>query len=341
MYKKMLTVVADCLYYSGLVGLGRWLRQQQGPQLIILTYHAVTGGNLREHLLYLRRHYRLLHLEDALEELFSPSQRRVQDRRTPLVVTFDDGYYDHYTQAFALARELQVPLTIFLIPGYSETGDRFWWLEPDYLVTHAQVREVTLEGQTYHLNTSEERAALAQAIDTRIRFVSSVHEREAYLREVRQHLEVPYAVTLEEKSNLPVLWAEIEAMNRCEWISFGGHTMHHPILAYLTDPSESEYEVCQCRTKLEQHLGSSVRSFAYPVGSIHNIGEQAIRSVQKAGYAWAVTTTRGINTPRSNPYLLHRLSMDIQQHWLIIAAKVSGIWYIFRTPMRFLLRLPR
>ncbi len=126
MYYKTLTIVAACLYYSGLVRLGRWLIQQQGPRLIILNYHAVTGGNLREHLLYLRRHYRLLHLEDALEELSSPSKRPVQDRRTLLVVTFDDGYYDNYTHAFALACELQVPLTIFLIPGYIETGDRFW-----------------------------------------------------------------------------------------------------------------------------------------------------------------------------------------------------------------------
>jgi peptidoglycan/xylan/chitin deacetylase (PgdA/CDA1 family) len=341
MYNKILTVVAACLYYSGLVGLGRWLIQRQGPRLIILNYHAVTGGKLREHLLYLRRHYRLLHLEDALEELFSPPEHPVRDRRTPLVLTFDDGYYDNYTQAFALACELQVPLTIFLIPGYIETGDRFWWLEPDYLIAHAQVREVTIEGQTYHLNTSGERAALARAIDTRIRFASSVHEREAYLREVRQLLEVPYAVTLEEKSNLPISWAEVEAMKRCEWISFGGHTMHHPLLAYLTDPSESEYEVRQCRAELEQHLQSSVQSFAYPVGKLGDIGEHAVRSVQKAGYSWAVTTIRGINTPQCNPYLLHRLCMDIQQHWLIIAAKVSGIWSIFRTPMRFLLHLAR
>ena len=54
-YIKMLTIVAACLYYSGLVALGRWLIQRQGPQLIILNYHAVTGGNLRQHLLYFRR----------------------------------------------------------------------------------------------------------------------------------------------------------------------------------------------------------------------------------------------------------------------------------------------
>jgi peptidoglycan/xylan/chitin deacetylase (PgdA/CDA1 family) len=310
-----------------------------------VNYHTATPGDLRGHLLYLRHHYRLLHLDDALEELFSPSKRKAQDRRTPLVITFDDGYYDNYTHCFALACELHIPLTIFLVPGYMETGDRFWWLEPEYLVTHASVQEVMIEGQMYHLNKLKEREALMQAIDTRIRFASSVNEREAYLREVRELLGVPCLVTLEEKKSLPFSWKEVEDMKRCEWISFGGHTMHHPILACLTDLSEAEYEVRESRLQLEQHLESAVQSFAYPVGKAQDIGAQAVRSAQKAGYSWAVTTIDGINTPDSNPYLLHRFTVHVQDHWLITAAKISGIWNLFanfrRIPIRFLQYLTR
>lgn len=245
MYNKVITLIAACLYYSGCVALGRWWIQRQGPRLMILNYHTATPGDLRHHWLYLRQYYRLLHLEDALEELFSPPSHKVQDRRTPLVITFDDGYYDNYTHCFALACELQIPITIFLVPNYIKTGDRFWWLEPDYLVTHAKACEVTIEGQEYYLNTSEGREALTRAIAAHVRFASSVHEREAYLREVRQLLLVPYAVTLDEKEKLPMSWGEIEAMKGCEWISFGSHTMHHPILTHLTDPDEVEYEVCE------------------------------------------------------------------------------------------------
>jgi peptidoglycan/xylan/chitin deacetylase (PgdA/CDA1 family) len=310
-----------------------------------LNYHTATPGNLRKHFLYLSRHYRLLHLEDALEELFSPAKRRTRDQRTPLVITFDDGYYDNYTHCFALACELQIPLTIFLIPGYIETGNRFWWLEPEYLVTHASVHKVMIEGQMYHLNKLKEREALIQAIDTRIHFAPSVHERETYLREVRELLGVPCLVTLEEKKRLPFTWKEVEEMKRCKWISFGGHTMHHPILACLSDPSEAEYEVCESRVQLEQHLESSVRSFAYPVGKLSDIGEQAVHSVQKAGYAWAVTTIHGVNTPDSNPYLLHRFEVDVQEHWLLVAAVISGVWDVFanlvKTPLRCLQRLTR
>ncbi len=150
MRKRLLTIIAACFYYSGLVKLARWWIRHLGNRLVILNYHCATGGDLRSHLLYLRRHYRILHLETALEDLYMPSKNgEVRDRRTPLVLTFDDGYHDNYTHAFTLACELQVPITIFLIPGYIESRCRFWWLEGDYLASHAQVSEAAIEGRTF------------------------------------------------------------------------------------------------------------------------------------------------------------------------------------------------
>jgi len=128
MRERLRVFIAACFYYSGLVRLAhRYIRRSE-RRLIILNYHRATGGNLHRQLLYLRRHYRILHLEAALEELYTARDARKQDgdRRMPLVLTFDDGYRDNYTYGFALARELQVPMTIFLIPGYIEIGQCFW-----------------------------------------------------------------------------------------------------------------------------------------------------------------------------------------------------------------------
>src|SRR5947208_6216707 len=178
MRKQLGILLPACFYYSGLVKLVCWWRQRAGQRLIILTYHCATGGDLRRHLLYLRRHYRMLHLEEALEELYMPPQeeKRVRDRRTPLVLTFDDGYRDSYTHAFALACELQVPIAIFLIPGYVESGDYFWWQEGQRLVRRAQVGVVTIGGRTYHLSQQGEQDMLAQTIDVRLRKATSVAE---------------------------------------------------------------------------------------------------------------------------------------------------------------------
>jgi peptidoglycan/xylan/chitin deacetylase (PgdA/CDA1 family) len=328
MHKHVRILVAACFYYSGLVKLVRWWTLRSGRCLVILNYHRASGENLRSHMLYLRRHYRLLPLEAALEELYKPCKELVhrRARRPLLALTFDDGYYDNYTHGFPLVCELQVPITIFLIPGYMESGNLFWWREVDGLVRHAHVGEVSIEGCTYHLDQQEERQALSQTIEARLCSATSVAEREALLTSTRQALAVSSSVVAGERLALPLKWAQVEEMEQSGWVSFGAHTMHHPALGYLTDPAELRFEVGECRAVLEQQLGHPVRTFAYPFGKPEHIGDNGACAVQQAGYTWAVTTIPGFNTPRTDPYLLQRVNVGPNQHWLVMAAETAGVW---------------
>lgn len=332
MRERVRICVAACCHYSGLIKLARWWTRQRGRQLIILNYHRATGGDLRAHLLYLRRHYRMLHLEEALEELYSRKKGgRGRDRRTPLVLTFDDGYRDNYTCAFALARELQVPITIFVVPGYVESGDHFWWLEAERLTQHAPVDKVTLEGRTYYLKHPRDHAQISRAIDTRLRLAETVAEREEFLAALREALAVPAScVTEEETQALPLTWAQIREMEASGWVSFGAHTMHHPVLARLRDAEEVRREIGECRRVLEQRLGHPVRALAYPFGQPGEVGEQAPIAAQEAGYKWVLTTVHGTNTPQSHPHQIRRVYGDVTRHPLVMAAETSGVWKLVR-----------
>lgn len=342
--RRLELLLAGCLYYSGLVGLARWWTEKSGKRLVILCYHHASGGDLCAHLLYLKRHYRLLHLEAALEELYqtTKSSPLKTKQRTLLALTSDDGYRDLYTYGMPLACELQVPLTVFLIPGYVESGKRFWWQEPEYLVQHTQVGEATLQGRTYHLSSPAEKQALWRALDAGVRSASSVPQREAFLADAYQALAVPSSEELseQEKSLLPLNWAEAREMEASTWISLEAHTMHHPTLAYLSDPLELRYEVSECRAVLEQKLAHAVRVFAYPIGKEEHIAKSSVQAVRDASYSWAVTAIHGLNTPQTDPYFLYRIVVDVDQHWLMIAAKASGLWdflvHLGRIPFVFL-----
>lgn len=340
MFRWVETFVAACLYYSGLVKLARFWAERSSPKLVILCHHRASGGHLRDQLLYLKRHYRILHLEAALEELYksSKSGRARRDGRTLLAVTFDDGYHDNYTDAFALAQELHIPITVFLVPPYIENGRPFAWLAGEYehLVPYAQVREATIEGRTYALNSEEERKALTHMIDARVRYTPSIASREEFLAAVRKALAVPASLTEREKADLPLTWSEVREMEESEWASFGAHTMHHPILPCLADPLEVDYEVGECRAVLEKQLGHPVRTFAYPYGEF---GVHGLRSVRATKYDWAVTTMHGFNTSQTDPHLLYRVVVGVHQHWLVVAAKTSGVWELFLHPWQALINV--
>src|SRR6266480_4899872 len=315
--------------FTGLMSMGCWLIRKAGSRVIILNYHRASGRNLRSHLLYYKRHYRIMHLEGALKELFMPDkyQEKRQDKRTILVLTFDDGFKDNYTNAFALAKELQVPFTVFLIPGYIGSRRRFWWLEGDHLVNHAQVQEILFEKRTYNLKLLADRTELSQAIYRRLHNARTVSDREAFLNDLRTALAVSPEYIKDNAGALT--WEEIYEMQESGWVSFGAHTMHHPVLAELTDTLELEDEIHQSRLILQQKLGKPIDIFAYPLGKMKHIGEEAVKTVEKAGYSWAVTTEPGINTPKSHPHLLRRIVINAESNWVVPAAFTAGIGLIF------------
>jgi peptidoglycan/xylan/chitin deacetylase (PgdA/CDA1 family) len=318
--------VSAGFYYSGIVSLARWWAQRSQPHLTILYYHQASKVDLRSHWQYVRRHYRVLPLETALAELQTSSQKGVQgkDRRPLVALTFDDGYYDNYTHAFPLARELRLPITIFLITGHMESGMSFWWT--NRLIRHARKDQVTYEERTYHLTDQEECKALAQVIDERYASFTSAAEQAKFLASLYMLLDVPSNIVLKEEPAPLLSWEQVREMEESGWVTFGGHTMHHPDLGSLTDHEEVEREVGECRTVLEQRLGHVVRSFAYPFGST---GEYGPRAVKQAGYEWAATVKPGINTAQSDPHLLYRRNMDGPKHWLVVAAETAGIWSFF------------
>lgn len=101
----------------------------------ILLYHRVNDGvskelsvtkaNFRWQMDFLKRKgYRVISLDEAIER-----QRCRKDggKEKCVALTFDDGYEDFYTDAYPVLREYGYPATVYLVPGYMETGNVFWW----------------------------------------------------------------------------------------------------------------------------------------------------------------------------------------------------------------------
>jgi len=324
--ERIRLLIAGGFYYSGLVKLALWLQQHGGRRLIILNYHQA-GGNLYTQLRYLHCHYHIMRLEDALRELYAPP-RKQRDRRIPLAVTFDDGYLDNYLHAFPIVCKLRIPITIFLIPGYVESSRCFWWLAAPYLARHTLAEKVTINGRTYHLVQAAGCAALARAIDARLRYAQSVTERETLLVQLQSELRVKLPERSKEGMDdplLPLNWTEISEMERSGLVSFGAHTMHHPVLACIADVAEVRHEIEDCRRVLELRLNQPIRIFAYPIGKPEHIGQTALEAVRATRYAWALTTVEAVNTPETDPHWLGRLPGDVTQHWLVMAAELAGL----------------
>lgn len=88
-------------------------------------------------------------------------------------------------------------------------------------------------------------------------------------------------------------------------ISFGTHTKTHPILSLLTD-KQIEEEIIESKAAIESELGDRVTSFAYPNGQPSDFDHRCKRVLKKNGFAFAVTTSCGLNTACTDRYELFR-----------------------------------
>jgi peptidoglycan/xylan/chitin deacetylase (PgdA/CDA1 family) len=102
-------------------------------------------------------------------------------------------------------------------------------------------------------------------------------------------------------------WEEVRRMNKAG-ITFGAHTVTHPVLAGI--PLERiEAEVSGSKKTIEQRLQAPARHFAYPFGKPSDVGPLAKQVVQNAGFETAVTTVIGLNGPEEDRFELKRYSI--------------------------------
>ncbi|MFZ2024877.1 MAG: polysaccharide deacetylase family protein [Microgenomates group bacterium] len=157
-----------------------------------------------------------------LGELFDGKITKLPEKS--VLITFDDGYRDFYTDVYPILQKYNAKATVYVIAGF-----------------------------VYHRN----------------------YMTEAQLKEIAA-------------SGL---------------VDVGAHTVHHVGLTNADKKTEKK-EVEESKKILEDILGTSVVSFAYPDGSYD---DYAIQAVRDAGFTTAVSTKPGIENGIINRYALFRL----------------------------------
>lgn len=99
-------------------------------------------------------------------------------------------------------------------------------------------------------------------------------------------------------------WAQIREM-QMEGMSFGSHTLTHPIPAQLTD-KELTYELAESKRLLEQRLGKRVRFLSSPTGYFN---KAISRIAKETGYEAVCIGTFGINGADADLFSLKRMAV--------------------------------
>jgi CelD/BcsL family acetyltransferase involved in cellulose biosynthesis/peptidoglycan/xylan/chitin deacetylase (PgdA/CDA1 family) len=222
-----------------------------------------------------------------------------------IAITFDDGYRDNFVCAFPVLKSLGIPATVFLATGYIDSGELPWYDRVRLafkLTKREQISLASFGGPCGDFRDTRSRARFSEMVLRWLRGLGEVDRQSAVL-ELLAHLCVPSNVNL---PNQMLRWEDIRQMAKHN-ISFGAHTITHPVLSRI--PGELlQKEIAGSKRAIENRLQAPVAHFAYPFGQLEDFSLEAKRVVQEAGFKTAVTAVWGVNEPDSDLFELRRFA---------------------------------
>jgi len=103
-------------------------------------------------------------------------------------------------------------------------------------------------------------------------------------------------------------WDDLQAIQD-PGIRIGSHGLDHRSLGRMS-PSEAGFQVSESKRILEDRLGISVNSLAYPFGTIRDYSEGVKADLKRAGYRSACTSVNGVNSKSSDLLELSRTKIE-------------------------------
>ncbi|GJD57609.1 polysaccharide deacetylase family protein [Methylobacterium dankookense] len=230
------------------------------------------------------RGFEIVGLDAVPERLAAPGARPFA------VLTFDDGYRDNVAHAAPVLRRHGAPWTLFVTSDFADQRGRLWWVELERAV--ARLTRIRIPVAAGHLDlparSPEEKARAFAAIYRDLRAGPEERLLDTIAALCREAGFAPGEIAAE----LCLDWDGLRMLARDPAVTFGAHTISHPMLAKHAD-GRAAREIADGRARLEAEIGRPVRHLSYPVGDPGSAGAREFAIARELGFATAVTTRPG------------------------------------------------
>ena len=320
--------LSQAIVGAGVARLSRTFCPKNGA--IIFSGHRVADDDegdlpglrpswLAEHLDYLSRHYHFL----PLSKLIDYYERHQLIPPNSVVMTFDDGFRDNFTNLYPILQRYHVPATVFLVTGCVSSGDLPWPQKVGYLFQKTKVDRLC------HITTKKIPVTLKSPRDrnTASTTVWKVVERMPRIERERSIAELSELLQVEIPRDRMLTWDQVKTMQN-GGIEFGAHTFSHPWMPLLS-PEEARWEMEASLHDIQHHCGITRPPFVFPANKFTpdrvkmaiSIG---FRSVVQTRYSMRVNQI-GVN----DQFSLSRVGLS-NVPGVILEAELDGPFHALR-----------
>ncbi len=296
---------------------GKWSDSHwRRERLAILCYHGIAledehewnpelymdVGWLEQRLTLLRDGgYNVLPLDEAVRRLYERSLPR-----RSVAITFDDGGYDFYRQAYPLLKKYGLPATVYLSTYYCYHPRPIFPLSCYYLLWKArgtfQGDELREWGCPPNLDLHAE-PEVGIAVEAIVAYANKVApaERHTMVEQVARRLSLDYEELL-SKRLFQLMKPDEVARLAADGVDVQLHTHHHRA---PMDHDLFVQEIAENRRCIFEMTGIDAVHFCYPSG-VHD--EVFLPWLEEQRVVSATTCESGLACPQDHPLLLPRIA---------------------------------
>ncbi len=255
-------------------------------RLFLNAANEVTVDYLERLITYLKnKNYRFISLDQLHNELLSSNK----SKQKFICFTFDDGYKDNLTLAYPVFKKHNIPFAIYITNCFPNKTASLWWYFIEDILLKNDLIELTINSKliSFSSKTIEEKEATFFAL--RNLFLKA---NKSQLENYRKQLEEEYSISEKEYVAREALsWKEISELSKDSLVTIGCHTANHLPLNQLTKEEVVE-EIQVSKKEIEKHINKQVHHFAYPFGTVSEIGKREVEIAKNLSLFKTATTTR-------------------------------------------------
>jgi peptidoglycan/xylan/chitin deacetylase (PgdA/CDA1 family) len=319
-------LIAYGLYYTGILSL--WQAVVLRRRAVVLMYHRVLTGDEQRatgsHPGIVVTRETFAKQVATLKRRFVPlspaefAERMEQGRPFPsssCLVTFDDGWYDNFTNALPILEEHRVPALVFLPVNFIGQRRLFWREALTHvageLVRRARTDRALRQRAEALLRPLGLERVLDAPEDNTLPFVAEVIATQPGLKggsgeDLLRALSAELKIRPDELQTPDTFidWTQADLMSH-GGVSFGGHGLEHRLLTDIP-ADEAETEIRGCFDVMRRSFNGTVPTFSYPNG---NWSSGVVAQVKESGYRLAFTTVPGFVSCHDDRFTVKRVNI--------------------------------
>ena len=269
---------------------------------------------------FYRANFDVVSLDDVLSHVRGHSRLP----RRALLITFDDAYQCFQTNVWPLAKQRQLPITLFVPTAFPDNPDQvFWWDRLYHALAATKHHRVSVQGHDYRLSSDSAKQKAFRKLRTDVKRLP--HERAmALVDEICDQAEVT------ECPSYVLGWSSLRDLS-AEGVQLAPHTRTHPLLNRLSIERAVE-EAVGAMHDLEERVGCGrVPCLTYPAGGCT---AEVARAVREAGFEIGFCAERGVNALATADVMqLKRINVGARTNLLALRAQLSPLFPFGVLPM--------